>query len=348
MKKILIIISLIFSVINVQAQGLEIDKVKRSIVTIDARISKSAYEQTGSFTATGFVADKSGLIVTNRHVIGGAGSIGTYIVTFHNGKQAPAYLVYYDQYPDFAILKVKHEDLPEDIFIAELSEEELKINQELFIVGNNEAKGFSYHSGNLSSLYEVEGSMPQGSYIINLNNVGGSSGSPVFNDNNKAVALVYGAGRTYALALKSSYIIHVIKDILNNQPISRKHIGVRLALYSLDKAVLHRNFPEEIANKSVKEFSDTRNRVLVVSEVLVSSPAENILIAGDIIWEIDGVKVGADLAKFDLIMSEKNKSEVKIKFYRNGKLLEETIKLYDLEKTKISHMYNFAGGIFLK
>ena len=44
--------------------------------------------------------------------------------------------------------------------------------------------------------------MPQGSYVINMNSTGGASGSPVLNNDNKAVGVLYGGGKTHSLALK--------------------------------------------------------------------------------------------------------------------------------------------------
>ena len=149
---------------------------------------------------------KIGLINTwiFHHVVGRA-SVGTYFVTFHNGQQTEAKLVYYDLYADFAILKIDPKDFPKEIEVVEFTNEIPKLGSDVFIVGNTEGQGFSFHSGYLSDLYEVSGEMPQGSYIINMNSTGGASGSPVLNTDNKAIGVLYGGGKTHSLALKGSY-----------------------------------------------------------------------------------------------------------------------------------------------
>jgi len=105
-------IFLVFTLINANSAYAnthnikDLDKIRQAIVTINSRVPVSAYQNTGSWSGTGFVADKkNGFIITNNHVVGRA-SVGTYFVTFHNGQQAEAKLAYYDPYADFAILKI--------------------------------------------------------------------------------------------------------------------------------------------------------------------------------------------------------------------------------------------------
>ena len=61
----------------------EIEKIRKSIVTINSRVPVSAYQNTGSWSGTGFIVDgKKGFLVTNSHVVGRV-SVGTYFITFH-------------------------------------------------------------------------------------------------------------------------------------------------------------------------------------------------------------------------------------------------------------------------
>ena len=130
----------------------DVDKIKQAVVTISSRISLSAYSDTGSWYGTGFIADlEDGIIVTNAHVVG-RGTIGTYYVTFHNGRQAEAKPLYYDAYADFAILRVNADELPTDIEKIKFTDAAPKIGDDVFIVGNAEGQGFSLHQGYLSDL----------------------------------------------------------------------------------------------------------------------------------------------------------------------------------------------------
>lgn len=324
-----------------------IDKAKKSIVTIETRISVSAYSSLGSWSGTGFIVDKkNGFIVTNCHIVGRA-SIGTYFVTFYNGKQAEARLIYYDAWQDQAILKVDPKDIPDCSSEIQFSDEDPKVNQSIFIVGNNEGKEFSIHYGTISSLYEVNGDMPQHSYIINVNTFGGSSGSPIINSNGDAVALNYGGGETFALALNGKYVKRIVNDLRSNRKIVRKHIGVIANLYSLDKAVKHRKFPEDVMDSYLKQFPDTRNKVLSVEYIMQGSPAEKYLKAGDIIWAVNDVIVGGDLYKLDNMM-DNAVNDLSFTIYRDGEKINFTVELYDVEANKVTKILNFGGATFFE
>lgn len=324
------------------------EKAKKAIVTIDTRIAVSAYEDTNSWTGTGFINDKkNGYIITNTHVIG-LSAIGTYFVTFYNGEQAEAKLIYYDIWQDYAVLKVASTDIPESAMEIPFSSESPTLNQKVFVVGNTESQGFSFHTGYLSDLYNIDGMMPQGTYIINLNITGGASGSPVLNDKIEAIGVLYGGGKTHSLALHGDYVIRTLESLKNNQEPIRQHIGIISDLYSLNKAVRHNNFPKEEMDKYIKKFPDSRNRVISIKTVLAGSPAEKVLKAGDIIWAINDKELGGNLAMLDREMDNSKNDVTKLIIFRDGKKLEQTVNLYNVNNNKISRMVNFGGAIFFE
>jgi S1-C subfamily serine protease len=221
-----------------------LENVRKAVVTIDARISISAYKDTGNMKGTGFVADKNnGLIVTNAHMVTPA-SIGSYFITFFNGQQTEAKLLYYDSWQDYAILKIDPANLPSNSTEILFSKDVPKLGQDVFIVGNNEAQDFSVHTGYLSNLYDINGEMPQHTFIVNLNVSGGSSGSPLVNAKGEAIGLHYGGSQTYGMSLKGSYVTHALDALKKGELPKRQHIGIISNIYSLDKAVNHRNFPK--------------------------------------------------------------------------------------------------------
>ena len=84
-------------------------------------------------------------------------------------------------------------------------------------------------------------------------------------------------GKTHALALKSSYVTDVLNSLKDNKLPQRKHIGIISALYSLDKAVKHRNFPTSEMTYYINKFPDARNRIIIARSVIAGSNAENII-----------------------------------------------------------------------
>ena len=321
-----------------------LEKTRKAIVSIDARISVSAYQATGNMKGTGFIADKkTGLLVTNAHVAVPA-SVGSYFVTFSNGKQTEAKVLYCDTWQDYAIMRVDPKEIPSEATEVKFSKEAAKQNQNVFIIGNNEAQDFSFHTGYLSNLYDINGSMPQQTYVVNLNARGGSSGSPLLNAKGEAIGLNYGSSDTYGLSLKGSYLIHALEAFTKNQLPSRKHIGVITEVYSLDKATNHRSFPKDIMENYIKTYPDARNKVVAVKDVLKNSPAEAFLLPGDIIWQIDGVDVASELFALDNAMNLSGNEKVELIIYRDGKKMELQIPLYDVNKHQVKELVEFAGA----
>lgn len=328
---------------NIKPEVLE--KIRKGVVTINSRISISSYEEAGNSQGTGFIADKeSGFLVTNAHVITPA-SVGIYFITFSNGKQTEAKVLYYDSWQDFAILKVDPKEVPEEAHEIKFTDEPAKLGQDVFIVGNNEAQDFSFHSGYLSNLYDIGGSMPQHTYIVNLNTAGGSSGSPLVNLEGEAIGLNYGGSKTFGMSLKGEYVSYALRAIKQGKTPNRAHIGAITDIYSLDKAVNHRHFPKELMNEYIEGKPEFRNKVIAVSFMLPGSPAGNLLKAGDIIWEVGGKKIGADLSKLDKAMNESMSGKVSLTIYRKGEKLNIDVPLYDTEKYKVRTILDFAGGI---
>ncbi len=323
-------------------------KAKKAIVPIHTRIALSAHGQTESWSGTGFIADKTnGLIVTNAHVVGSA-SIGTYFITFDTGQQTEAKLAYYDLWQDQAILKVDPASVPSSIEEITFSKTEPKMNQPVFIIGNNEGQAFSLHSGSIASLYDINGAMPQQSYVVNLNIAGGSSGSPLMNEKGEAVGLHYGGAQTFGLSVKGAYISKSLDAVRAGKAPVRKHTGVICKLYSLDKAVKHRSFPKNAMEKYLKAFPDARNMTLSVDYTIAGSPSEGLLRAGDIIWEVNGKALGASLYDLDSAMDESSANSVKLTIYRDGISQVIDVPLYNVEANKVTKILQFAGANFFE
>lgn len=340
------LIARVFAVSTITPKSIE--KVERAIVNIETRIAVSAYLDPGSWRGTGFITDKEhGFIVTNNHVIGGA-SIGTYFVTFYDGRQVQARPVYYDLWQDYAILQINPKEIPENIEQITFSKDQAQTGQEVFVIGSPEGQEFSFHSGYVSTLYEINGMMPQCSYVVNLNSAGGASGSPLLNDKNEAIGVVYGGSKTYTLALHGVYVQSALTELKKNQIPSRKHIGILAEQYSLDKAVRHRHFPNDEMDRYIKKFPGARNKAVAVKAVLQGSPAENIIKPGDIIWEVQGKSLEGNLAILDKTMDRASSSEINLTIYRDGRKLNQAIKLYDVNKNKVELMVNFAGATFFQ
>jgi len=324
-----------------------IEAAKKSSILINVRTSIAPYEQTEEKRGTGFVIDKiNGFVVTNFHMTTQEG-IGKYRLTFFNGEQAEAKILYYSLWQDFAILKVDPKKIPNEATQIKFTDKKPIIGDNVFIVGNNEDLGFSFHEGYISDLYLITGIMPQQSYVVNLNAQGGSSGSPLLNDKGEAIGVNYGSNSvSSAMALVGDYVTDVLSSINNNKEPIHKHIGIVTKLYALDEAVKHKKFPQEIMLSYLKKWPDTRNRAIIVDSIIAGTPAESIIMPGDILWSVNGVEIGASLYSFDKLLNNVQDKEVSIELYRFGKKLSIKVPVYDVNQNKVKKMVSLSDAVF--
>ncbi len=132
-------------------------------------------------------------------------------------------MYYYDPWLDYAFPKALPEAIPEDTTTMTFHVTVPAMNQPVFIIGNNEGKGFAVHTGNVSGIQEVIGSMPQHSINMSMNTKGGSSGSPIVNNQGKAVALNYAASATFGTGLHPAYVHHALTFIRQGKKPHGRH-----------------------------------------------------------------------------------------------------------------------------
>ncbi|MDF3047534.1 MAG: serine protease [Candidatus Midichloriaceae bacterium] len=323
------------------------DLWKRGVVSISNSIIKSPYYPTGEFFGTGFIVDKSlGIIATNKHVVDSV-NINDTTVTFHNGREIKAKLIYSDPQSDFSFLKVLPKSIPEDGIELKISTVPPKINESVTIIGNNEGQGFSIQTGIITSSFEISNYFPDQTLRISLNARGGSSGSPILNKKGEVIAINYAVDNTFAYALSIAYINDAYQVIKNGDIPQRKDTGAILGYYSLDRAVKALKFPENLISEYLKKFPNSLNKVLVVRNTLQGTPAEKMLRPSDIIWAINGNLVGPNLYELQKLIND-TKDSVKLTLFRDGKFVDILIPVYDLKEHAITRMLNLDEAILFE
>ena len=351
-KLCLVMIALGINRPNVSCQDFKaevVESTKKCIVVIKNTLSHKAYGSIDdSDKGVGCIIDKlQGLILTNRSMVGHVG-IGTYNVTFYNGEQADAKLCYYDPWLDYAFLKVPPEHIPGDATMMTFSDTTPEVNQPVFILSNNEGKGVSMHTGNVSSIHEVIGSMPQHAINISFDTKNNAIGTPVLDVKGQAVGLRYAGSATFGIGLHPTYIQYALSFIKQGKIPVRKHIGIITSTYSLNEGVKCRNFPKEKVKAYVKQFPTALSNAIQVVRTLQGTPAHGKLLAGDILWAVDGQTIGPNLVTLDMAMNNAHTPQVCLTICRNGKWLDIDISLYNLEDHKVTQMVSFGGALFFE
>lgn len=326
-----------------------VERAKLAIVRIEKKASLKAYgDLDRKASGTGCIVDKSqGIVLTNGHIVDPV-SISTYHLTFHNGQVAEAKLLYCDPWIDYAFLKVVPEHVPKDATEIEFSSHVPKVSQDVFMIGNNEGKSFSMHTGTVSRIHEVGGAMAQQDIEISLNTAGGSSGSPVLDQRGQAVGLNYAGSTTFSRSVHPDYIRYALNFIKKKSKPIRKHIGVTTAAYSLNDAARFRNFPRKRIEGYIRKFPTSHSNAIRVANVLPGSPAQGKLYVGDILWAINGKDIGPDLTVLDMAMNQTKASQVCLTICREGVWMDIEIPLYDLEDHTVKRMVNFGGALFFE
>lgn len=281
-------------------------------------------------SGTGFVYKKDdnyGYLITNHHVISYATTVK---VTDSNGKTIEAEVLGSDEYADVAVLRV---DADEIIDICEIGDStELKLGDTLFTVGS--PLGIEYigsvTKGILSgTAREVEVSLTSGgSFIMEVIQTDaaispGNSGGPLCNINGEVIGVnslkivdedVEGMG----FAIPIEIVMGLVERLETGEEIIRPYFGIEMVEVT-DEWNLYRkglSVPDGITYG------------IAIANVLDDTPAEaSGLEKGDIILEIDNIKV-KNIAHFRyLIYKYEINDTIDVKYFRDGKEKTAKVKL---------------------
>lgn len=136
-----------------------------------------------SSRGSGFNIDPNGLIVTNKHVVEGAGGI---TISFPSGERYLAKWVQEVSGADLALVKIEGEALP----YVPLSTVKPAIGSDLVFIGNPLGFDWTVSKGQVLSYIDLEDyELPV--MLLSGPIYSGSSGSPVFNEEGQVVAVIF-------------------------------------------------------------------------------------------------------------------------------------------------------------
>jgi S1-C subfamily serine protease len=329
----------------------KIDDLKKCVVNLVVRSEVSfGLDVTGETFATGFIADaKRGLIVTNEHITG-SGPVSKILVTFSDGSTVDAKPFYYDPWHDFVFLKFDPAKMPPTAKAVRFGRfADLKENEDLLLIGNNEREDYSIKRGKLTKRFTLKAFNEIGRYSHHLHTdfdrTGGSSGSPVWNAAGEVVGLHTGGTDTSSFELRIDYVTDAFRFLEQGKVPPRGEIGASLWMIPVSEARDYYGVPLATVNRERATDPDLKF-FLTVERLLHGSEADRKLKMGDLVLDVEGKAIGQDAYGFDRILNEKVGGTVRMKVFRNGKEIDVALAVEDAEQKKLARFVQFAGGVF--
>ena len=262
---------------------------------------------------SGFVIDKSGLIVTNHHVIENADKIS---ITMKDGKKLDAKLVASDPKTDLALLKVKAgRDLPSVKFGRS---QDMRVGDWVVTIGNPFGLSQTATTGIISARHRNIGAGPFDDFLqIDAPIHQGNSGGPAFNLKgevigvNTAIFSPSGGNVGIGFAIPAKLAEKIIADLRADGRVERGWLGVHI-----------QGVTDELA-QSLELKAATG---ALVSKVSSGSPAAKAgLKRGDVILAVNGETVEGVRNLPIMVAGLKPGTDAEAKIWRDGKPM--TIKL---------------------
>ena len=268
-------------------------------------------------TGSGVIISPDGYIITNHHVIDNSSEV---IVTTNDNKEYEAVIVGSDEVTDVAVLKINSNEKLEYLLFGD--SESSKIGQWVLAVGNPynlnstvTAGIISSKSRDLNEYDQINQSFIQTDAAVNI----GNSGGALVNINgdligiNTAIQSMTGGFVGYSFAIPSNIVRKIFEDILEYGDVQKGLLGVR-------GVALKSSYSKQL------NLTDTEGFYIDLIEPGFGADLAG-LIKGDIIKEIDGIKINkfSDLSGY--LSTKRPGDKVSVTYSRENQLKITTVTL---------------------
>ncbi len=294
-------------------------------------------------SGSGVVISSDGYIVTNNHVVQEAEQIE---VTLNDKRTFQAKIVGRDPSTDLALIKVEAKELPYIIFgnsdLVRVGEWVLAVGNPFNLNSTVTAGIVSAKARNINILGDKSAieSFIQTDAAVNRGNSGGAlvntKGELV--GINAAIASNTGAYTGYSFAIPVNIVRKVMADLKEYGEVQRAIIGANIM---------------ELDSKLAGEKNLSRLRGVYIAGVSAKGAAENAgLKEGDVILEINGIKVNSKSELQEMIGRHRPGDKVKLVVDRDGKEKNYTLTLLnargntEIVTTETQNVVSLLGGGF--
>jgi len=323
-----------------------IERLKPTVVNLEITTQVNlGLDRPGKNHGTGFIVDAArGIIATNRHIT--STSPAHIRITFLDGSSTEGKMLYYDYYHDFAFIQFDVASVTFPLKEATLgSSFDLKPQQTVLLIGNNEREEYSVKIGMVVNSKVDKGGRHSSSIHTSFDRTGGSSGSPVFTENEHVVGIHFAGTHTSSFELPVEYLKDALRAVQKREFPERGHIGVQLGYVHLDDAIKHVRITDHFRNAYKRNFPDS-TKVIQIQRIIPTLPAHNVLKPGDIVWAVGDQLIGDNLYLFDKVIDEHLNQTVKITVLRREEEVVVEVPVLELEREKTKTFVLFGGGTF--
>jgi len=280
-------------------------------------------ERKATALGSGFIIDKSGIIVTNNHVIQGAEDI---IVSVNGSTEYKAKVIGKDPYMDLAVLQIESDKKFQPVSFG--NSDDARVGDWVIAIGNPFGFGGTVTSGIISSRNRDIGLTRYDDFIQTDASINqGNSGGPLFNLKGEVIGIntaIIAPGQSGSIgigfAIPSNPASKSIDQLIKFGETKRGWLGVRIQIVTNEIAELEKLEKVEGA---------------LVASVSENSPADKGGIkAGDIILEFDGKRVDTMRKLPKLVAETPVGKKVKLKIWRNQKLISKRVSVGRLESSQ--------------
>lgn len=286
---------------------------------------------------SGVVISADGYIVTNNHVVESASDNGITVYTTDK-KKYKGKVIGTDPLTDLAVIKIDAQNL-QPVHLGNM--DDIRIGELVIAVGNPIGLNSTVTQGIISAI--GRGKLSPNSSSKSIENYvqtdaainPGNSGGGLFNLNgsligiNTLIASQTGSYIGYGFAIPVDLVKAVAEDLIDNGKINRGLIGVMIS-----------NVDEVFAKKlGMKEVYGA-----LVQEIVKGGAAEKAdILPMDVIIELNGKKINSSNELQGFLGLYRAGDKVNLKIIRDGKQIERTITLKDMENDESGDLTTSAG-----
>jgi serine protease Do len=331
------------SLVGEEAQGIAAIKnvvpsvvsiiVSKQISKINRTTGETYFEKKEMGRGTGFIVSPTGLILTNRHLAGDRDA--EYKVFLNDNRRFTGKIADIDKLYDLSLLKIDAKNLPVlklgDSDSLEVGRIVLSIGNTLGQYQNSVTKGIISGIGrSLSANDNITGQTEQLDDVIQTDAAinPGNSGGPLVNLKGEAIG-INTAVESFAQSLGFAIPINAAKKVVSTYEkygkIQRPFLGVRYMMITPD---LKEEQNLSLDYGALIMYGDTEAE----TPIAAGSPAEKAgLGAGDIIIEINAIKLKGENSLVKVLQRYKVGDKIGMKVWRSGRVIMRTVTLDELK-----------------